>query len=124
MKCSAQRAEVRRLAAAATTSEPSFGGNAHPGIHLAPISVLCAGVKWRGRRSPGGHTYYVINPRPLPPARAALPARVGRAVLAPGFLVPAPHGHSLRTGLRVVPPPVALRPAQTSHLVRGTSYIV
>lgn len=57
----------------------------------------------------------MINPPPpRPPAD-----RDGRAVLAPGFLVPAPHGHSLRTGLRVVPLPVALRPAPTSHSARA-----
>lgn len=83
--------------------------------------VLCAG--WRRAARPGGYTYYVINPRPPSLAWVAPPGpprvgRAGRAVLAPGFLVPAPHGHSLRTGLRVVPPPVALRPAPTSHSIR------
>lgn len=71
---------------------------------------MCGGARGAARGG-RGHTYYVINPRPRPalprrgappPARAPLPAprgpRAGRAVLAPGFLVPAPHGHSLRTG--------------------------
>lgn len=119
-----------------------FGGNVHVGIHFASSSVrfqsgttsthiafsiyLCmfraqvssaaAAAARRGRSAAQGGilTTWLIRPLRAPPA-----GRDGRAVLAPGFLVPAPHGHSLRTGLRVVPLPVALRPAPTSHSVRA-----
>lgn len=70
-----------------------------------------------GRRQGAILTTWLIR---APPHRSGGP-RTGRSVLAPGFLVPAPHGHSLRTGLRVVPPSVALRPAQTSHFISVTS---
>lgn len=79
---------------------------------------------------PERHTYYVINPRPggsgarggqavarAPPPPAPAWAAAGLSVLA-GFPRPrasrplTTHG----TGLRVLPPPVAPRPASTSHL--------
>lgn len=100
------------------------------------VLYLCIGraqalsARWMAAPTAGPeeHTYYVINPRATgaggESGRAAVgggPRRPQRgprpgAPYSPGFLVPAPHGHSLRTELRVVPPPVAPRPASTSHL--------
>lgn len=134
--CGDWRAEVRRLAAPTLgarwqrSPRNSFSSDRCPvsvwyderWLHLLFIHVSAARRLYarggRGQLGPGGHTYYVINPRP-PPAPPRLlaecgvscrvspgpPSRgsAGRAVLlAPGFLVPAPHGHSLRTELRVV----------------------
>lgn len=138
------RGEARRSAAPAGSA--SAGGNGQrsrihfqvSGFSLARRALILHSVfiyvsverrlyrRWRrrrrGRSGLEGHTYYVINPRPLPPAGGA--ARRGPqpgAPYSPGFLVPAPHGHSLRTGLRVVPPPVAPRPASTPHSVCASS---
>ncbi|CAG4949951.1 unnamed protein product [Colias eurytheme] len=87
---------------------------------IGRAQVLCA-----GRCGPGGHTYYVINPRPpraLPLAWAERGTPYERRVSSSPRLTA--HGHSLRTELLVVPPPVALRPAPTSHLVRVYFYII
>lgn len=85
----------------------------------------CAGnEEWRTEGAGGALTTWLI----CPPPRGGAP----RSLLAPGFLVPAPHGHSLRTtrfrsgGARLPAPPprhlrrhrtaVAPRPAPTQHL--------
>lgn len=60
------------------------------------------------RRAPWPSAECRVECPPGPPPRGS----AGRAVLlAPGFLVPAPHGHSLRTELRVVTSAAASRVA-------------